>query len=103
VAFFVLPPLVLLTLAALSRQTGEASNQDLFAWYGRPVKWANLLSLVLFPLAAAGIYTLAYRAEIRFPTHQVVYVLTSLTSLILWLVGLVKSFEKGEHPAVRKG
>ncbi len=99
VAALVLPPLVLLTMAALSQYPKIASEEGLFTWYTRPVKGFNWVTLALMPLAAAGVYTLAYRARIDFPSHQMVFVLTMPAGFILWLVGLVKIFSKAEGRA----
>ncbi|HEY7019548.1 MAG TPA: hypothetical protein VH349_00425 [Ktedonobacterales bacterium] len=101
-ALFILPPLLLVVLVTLyhnRRVETRANLLVLLAAY--PVRIANALALLAFPLAATAVYTLAFETGFSFNTGAIVYVVTIPAGFLLFIWALIAVWRRRRvHPAV---
>jgi hypothetical protein len=101
-ALFILPPLLLIVLLTLYRNRRvetRASLLVLLAAY--PVRLANALALLAFPLAATAVYALAFETGFSFNTGAIVYVVTIPAGFLLFVWALISIWRRRRvNPAV---
>jgi hypothetical protein len=93
---FVLPPLMALTFAALHvGRKGIAQKETLALGAIRgPIPPVNLAILLLIPLTAVVIYTIAYMLGIPAKTNILFYIVLTPAGFIVYIIALLQMFRR---------
>lgn len=76
-AALLLPALVLLLYTSLRRHRQQAAPGDALEWLAKPIPFVNLLSLLLIPLVASGLYVTYWISGLALPTNWLVYLVAT--------------------------
>jgi hypothetical protein len=94
-ALFVLPPLLLIVLLTLYRNRRVETRSSLVVLLAAyPVRLANALALLAFPLSATAVYALAFETGFSFSTGAIVYVLTIPAGFLLFIWALISIWRR---------
>lgn len=77
-----LPPLIWLTVRALSRQPETDVDRLRFLREDRPARWQYLLA-ILTPIVASAVYPIFYEAQVMIPAEDVIFILFCTGTLML--------------------
>lgn len=86
----ILPPLMGITLYALSRNALIEADEDAISTPANKVEWLNYLLLFLIPLIASLVYFLALAAGAKLSTNIVILIISVLAGTVLWSASLAK-------------
>ncbi len=87
-ALLILPPLLLMVLLTLYHNRRVETRLSLLVPLAAyPVRLANALALLAFPLAATAVYALAFETGFSFNTGAIVYVVTIPAGFLLLHLG----------------
>ena len=94
-ALFILPPLLLIVLLTLYRNRRvETRSSLLILLAAYPVRLANALALLAFPLAATAVYALAFETGFSFNTGAIVYIVTIPAGFLLFIWALISIWRR---------
>ena len=89
-AVAILPFLLLLVYLALRRNQQRESRTPLHQCFSRTDQPWRHLGLLTLPFAAALVYAVAYAMVVRWPTNILLYLITTPTGFILFILSLFK-------------
>ncbi len=98
-ALWVLPPLMGVTLWALSRNRSAETRASAVVAFPETVKPVNYLLLFAIPLVASVVYFLALSGNVRWRTNVVVYTIATPLGALLWLLSVVMCLRKKKVPS----
>ncbi len=95
VSILVFPVLMLTVFLPLQRNRSLAETADAYDFFEGAVQPGKYWTLLLLPLTASLVYGLAHAAGIRFPTHWIVYLVTTPLGFYLFARSAWKTWH---HP-----
>lgn len=95
----ILLPLFAVPLLALRRRSTGRESSAILEELGGPVPARNLAALLLIPCIATAVYGALNEAGSLPPSHQIVFFVSSLASVVMLAVALVRHF-RGRDPGV---
>jgi hypothetical protein len=97
-ALWVLPPLMVCTFWALNKNRHLESRPDAISAFDTKVKPLNYFSLFVIPLIATTIYFLGLAADAKLRVNIVVYYVSSVLGVLMWIASIVVIVKKtGRH------